>query len=536
MTTGMRSAVRSILNLERQRRLLGRRPLFLLWLAGGILLILGWQWAIFTAGYAREADSPFLVTASSGIQDEARFVYFYRFLGLIPVATERPAAQLDYSRDGALNELAEHGSSLRTEVMHTSRYGDLGKVWLFLPDVLLRGFRPQLSVKPANAIAFVLALICVYASACAAGQPVFGLALVLLIGSSPFQVGEVYARDNVFGWPIITLLIAAAINLPLILGTGPRGWKWAAPLMTAFLMGTVRQIRSEPALVCGAVGFVYLWLPKQTWRVRIGLAALLAAAFVAASAGWSAYFTSKFKQADQVVARSGGAVFKGPRSIYHMVWHPIWCGLSDFGAERGYRWDDRAAARYALPILKDRYGIEGVELRGNEWVSAAFWDREHHYYVTPYELPHYNDVLREKVADDVRSHPAWFAGILAKRVWRILTETSPARLAMGRHWMPVPIYGLMLLPVIAVLIWAGSAGPLLVLALSASTSMTAFLVYSGRNTTMYSAYHLVMGALMAAWVIEAVLYWRDRRAGDAALSVSATDTRRSTTAGATQSG
>ena len=530
MAGDLRTKICGVLNMERQGRLVQSRRGFFVWLFGGLLLIGCSQGAIYKSSYGVQRDAPYQITASSGLQDESRFVYFYHFLGYYPVATMRADALLEPTRAGAQRELAQHGASLRTEIGHTTRYGDLGKVWLYFPDLMLRGYRGDLSARPASVIAFVLALMLVYTSACLARLPIFGLALVLAVGSNPFQISEVYMRDNVFGWPIIALLLVLAVNLPLIAGNSRTGWRWAAPLLTALLMATVRQLRSEPALILGAVGVVYLFLPGLRWRTRVGLTILLLAGFIGVSAAWTAYFLHKIRQADEVTARHGSRPYPGPRDLHHMVWHPIWCGLGDFGDAKGYVWDDRAAARFALPILRSRGAIDGLELKGKNYNFNAYWDQERHYYRTPYEVPGYNDVIREKVIGDITSHPIWYAGILAKRSLRVLTDTSPVRLTLGSYWIPLPIYGWMLLPAVGILIWARSFKPLLLIAVAASTSLTALIVYSGGNITMYSSYHLVLAALLIAWGGEVWLGRRGEAAAGHAIS-SATDKRQNNIAG-----
>ena len=65
----------------------------------------------------------------------------------------------------------------------------------------------------------------------------------------------------------------------------------------------------------------------------------------------------------------------------------------------------------------------------SSWREA--WDAAGKYYRTPYELPHYEEVIRDKVLGDIRRDPVWYLGILWKRAGRILTETSPVRLAAG---------------------------------------------------------------------------------------------------------
>jgi hypothetical protein len=499
-------------------RRLGNRPrVRTAFLLTGLCLIPLWQAVNYLN--VRHLDPGLGVTCSSGIQGEARFAYFLHYLNLYPVTTVKPLEsyrdKLDgaplYSRAGARRLLAKYPGDLVTEHGHTTRYGDHGKTWLYLLFAWLRGTAEDPSCIPLNALAFVLALELVFLAFWYIRQPVWGAVLTVLAGSNPFQLFEVYGRDNIFGWPITACLFVLALCLPLLAGRKlPRLALLSIPVAAGLLLATVRQVRTEPALPVLAAAFACLAAARLRLRTRLGLLLLLGVSFWGGSRGWQAFFHHKIREADRLVGRVGGHPYPGPRDHYHMYWHPIFCGLGDFDTKYGYAWDDRAAAKYALPVLKRDYGVD-VPVYDGGWIYRnAFWDADRIYYKTPYELPHYQDVLRDKVLHDVRGDPLWYANILAHRLYHLVKDTTPVRAQVGR-WtafsvsLPPVAAGLLGLVVVAVLVMARQRLWLKVLCLTLPTSLLALLVYAKGNACHYSCYHLVVAAIVITWGLEAGL-------------------------------
>jgi hypothetical protein len=288
---------------------------------------------------------------------------------------------------------------------------------------------------------------------------------------------------------------------------------WSVPIVTGVLLGTVRQVRSEPVLIVAAAVFAYLSFPRTAWRHRIVLVALLVAALGVTSWAWRQFFDWKFAQAQQIVAGAGGHPYPGPRDRYHHVWHPIWCGLGDFDTKYGYRWDDRAAAAYARPILRRMYGADLPTQRAEAYrYEDAFWDAAGKYYKVPQEMPGYDAVVREKVLHDISRDPVWYAGILGRRVWRVLSVTTPVRLTAGPVALKVPMHGavvpVMLIALLLARCWLLAKLVIFLVPLS----LSAVVVYSDRGMTYYSGYHLMAAAIFSVAVLEGLAWvWRRRR-------------------------
>jgi hypothetical protein len=268
-------------------------------------------------------------------------------------------------------------------------------------------------------------------------------------------------------------------------------------------------------VLAGAVTLAIAAAGVITWRTRVlTIAALIASTWLGVRA-WDAYFDRKFEQAAQTVAAAGGHVLNNRADHYHVFWHPIWCGLGDFDTTHGHAWDDAAAIAYAQPVINARYhqelpwwwGVKGKDQ--GERTADDYLDGARLYYRLPYLEPHYDEVLREKVLTDIRQDPSWFAGILARRIVRVFSETTRPQISFSTtRTLPLPFAAVLVLPLALAGVWARRWTDLKILAFSFATSLPALLVYSGRGMTYYSVYHLCALALVAGMVL-------DRKTADA---------------------
>ncbi|MFP4056583.1 MAG: hypothetical protein ACLF0G_06920 [Candidatus Brocadiia bacterium] len=492
------------------------RALLLLLCCYAILL---WQYTF--AATAPRLDDSYRLTASTGLHQESRFVYFLYYLGLFPVATE--LEEVAYSREGAERILEEHGESLVMEVGHTIRMGEPGKAFLYLPGAWMRGSPAFLSVRVAHAMAFALALVALFGAFWAVGRPLLGAVLVALLGSNPFQLYEVYGNENVFGWPITAGIAVLALYVPLLGRRPGRGWRWAAPVLAGALLGTLAHVRSEALVLLVSAGACSLALSRTRWRVRLATAGLLVLSFAACRGAWGTWFDGKFAQALRRVEAAGGHPYTGPRESGHVLWHPIWCGLGDFDDRHGYSWNDAEAYAYAARVLPEKYGVEVPE----DWLlGEATWDEAGRYYKIPSELPRYGQALRDKVLGDVARDPAWYLGILARRLWRVLGQTTPARLSLGAWHAGLPVHGLVFVPLVGIAVWRRRWFGLKLGCFLLPLSATALLVYSGGGTPYYSCYHIVAAAVLAGWLGEWARNRLWRRRGAPRLGAAETEASR----------
>ncbi|GEM_PF-869721 len=484
----------------------------------GLLLIGVWQNSF--ARSHEKLDRNYALRASSGIHQQTRLLYFLYFKGLFPVATEVPDEDLEKSLAGADSEIAENGDKLLTEVGHSTRYGELGKTYLYLPSIWRNGWDEEPNMRVASGTAFAVALMGLFLAFWLIRRPVLGTFLVIFIGSNPFQLFEIYGRqhvptfwfpdghDNIFCWVIITATAVLALNLPLFSSGQRKLYRWCAPVLTGILVATIGTLRSEPVALVGTAAFCYLFVAhKRSWPVRIGMLVVLLAAFSLTSRSWGSFFKGKIKAAEQVVEEAGGHVYPGPRDINHLFWHPIWVGLADF--DLGTDWKDHKSSDFALPILKEQYDIEIPKIvvqKGTTFERAYKpWDEAGKFYRQAHELDHFGDVLRDDLIERIKKDPLWYPGILFRRSKRVLSESTPIRLAWGTSGITIPFSGWLVLPFLGLLVWCRSWVPLATILVLAGTSATAVAVFSGGNTAFYSTFHIAAMAAICSCAVEAIL-------------------------------
>ena len=484
----------------------------------GLLSLFVWQRTFYRHRFPEGTlHTRYALRASGGVLGwQPEFVYFLYYLNLFPVATLTDQ-RLPMSREGAQRIFDTQGHTLVMDRFWTIRYGDLLKTYLYLPHAYLYGTptrRPNMTT--GNAIAWSVALLALYVAFWKQGHPLLGAILAVLLGSNPFQVTEVYSRNNVFGWVITTGVLMLALHLPLMTDRRPSlVYSGLVAVVSGLFLSSVRQIRTEPALIGVSLVLVYLTARTLRPRARVALVALCALSFWVGSGAWSAYFDGKFRETYVKVKAAGGHPYDGPRHLHHFVWHAIWCGLGDFDARYGYEWNDLKGMKYALPIMKDRgFVATGYPPLGPQPYDSltlrVYWDRGRKYARTPFEVPEYIAVIREKVVHDITHDPLWYATIVGKRVWRLLTRTTPPSLALGDGRLlslpPSALWGFLPLAAALLALRARSAFLLKVLLFLAPLATTAVVIYSGEGTVYYSVLHLVAFAVCLAWGVEAILH------------------------------
>ena len=482
-------------------------------LLGGLAAIVLWQSVFYRHGDPETTlASSYRLTASTGVQPwQPEFVYFLYYLNLYPVVSVSNEP-LEYSVEGARRLIAERGETLAMDRYWTVRYGELAKTYLYLPHAWLKGRPVKLRMLPASALGFTVALAALFAAFWYVGETILGAILVVLMGSNPFQVNEVYANNNLFGWPISITLLMLALHVPLLYE------RWRRPaavialaMASGLLLGTFRQIRTEPVLVAGALCLIYLTATRFRLWQRAAFILLLGAGFSSTATGWSGFFESKYREAWTAVKAAGGHTFDGTRQRHHFFWHALWCGLGDFDRKYGYEWSDVKAFSYAWPILQQRgFVARGFPLTAPDeccdpLTLGVYWDEGRKYARTPQELPEYIEIIREKVLRDIRSDPLWYASILLKRLHRVIAESTPPSLAVGNGWsVSLPgraIWGWLSIGVGLVLLWRADWRSLKLLAFTLPLAATAVLIYSDHGVTLYSVAHLVAFAILlrSAW-------------------------------------
>jgi hypothetical protein len=468
-------------------------------LLAGWALIVGWQ--VLFAQAAPKLDTKYGNHHAIGMTNDREFLFFLRHLGLYPLKSRAPI-RAD-TKEEAQRLLREHPDQLVMEEGHAFRMGERGQIYVYLPDSILRGTSLAASPVTGNGGAFTLALCALFAAFWWDRRPLLGALLVAVIGSDPFQLNEAYQRPNVFSWAITATTFLLAAHVPLLRGRLTPRLTWIVPIASGIFLAGVRTLRSEPLPLAASVVAVYLFaLPALPRARRLVMSATFVAALVLAGQGWNAYFKHKFDQAAAAVTAAGGTPYTGPFVLYHPIWHNLSLGLSDFDRKHGWTWNDKQAYRYGVEGLRNQYHMEVPPFAPNGFFLQSSYDGHGRYPVLTEELPHYYDVIRDRVVGEIVHDPGWYLGILVRRVGRILTETVPFQLGLGRQAIRLPWSFLPVLPLIALCLATRRRflSALLLFALPLST--TPLLVFSGLGATHSQIAHLVGAALLLAAVLQ----------------------------------
>jgi hypothetical protein len=410
------------------------------------------EWQSMIAARPTTIDPKYGQFSMSGAYHTDKFVYFEYYLGLFPVTSELfikkirtpggPGGNLaipegileipdaDFSEQAAKDLVAQEGQSLLMDFNAAIMNGARLKTFLYLPNAIWTGTAKNPSYELVNSFFFRVVLIAVFLFLWRARYRVLAVIAVLLLGSYPFQLVEVYTRtDSIFGWLITSCLGLLALNGPILLGKNVPRRGVAAAILSGIWLGTMLQVRFEIVTLALGPLLVYLVHPTFVPRFKIVLAGLLIGTTLATQLAWNAYLERKYNQAIQVVRSAGGHPYEGPRRDVHVFWHAIWCGLGDFDNKYGYQWNDLAAYAYAEPILEKKYHLKIPER--DSYYYLEYWDAAGKYPKKPEHFPEYNQVIRDKVLSDIAHDPRWYLTILVKRIRQVLTEVPPLQVHLG---------------------------------------------------------------------------------------------------------
>jgi hypothetical protein len=434
--------------------------------------------------------------ASGFSHDKAhRFHYFHYYLGHFPLATLRE--ELNYSEEGARRELQEHGADLVMEHQHWSRLGESARIYAYLPHAWLTGSAKAPSIRLFNLLWFLAGSLVLYIGFSRAGLQVEGTVLVLLVNLTPFFWHEVHSRENIFGLMASLFMLVLGLNAGAITGARPGLRGIAGVVLSALAIAFCVEVRNELVSVVLAL-VLLLALAPRPWWYRAATVLLTVLLFQGGRGLLRAHFDAQWRETTALVRAHGGHVYTGPRIPGHKFWHPMFCGLGDFGTDHGYAWDDRVAYAFAVPILNERLGMR-ISYSGKLHTDDHY-DAAGIYYIKFDEIEAYEDLMRERVLGDIRAHPFWYAGILVRRALRALTTT-----------LPLPMAGWAVLPAL----WLASRRRrydlLRLLVVSLPLSTTALLIYSGDGATYTSLFpYMALVTLLSLW-------WARRAAGLAAM-------------------
>lgn len=451
-----------------------------------------------------------------------KFFYFFYYLGLYPVTTEYE--NLDYSREGATRFLEEKGSMLTMKYLHVAEWGDNLRIVLYLPHALLTKTANHPSVLLFNELFFTLALIFLLFSMFYIQKPFLGVLLVLLLGSNPFQLYEVYVNENIFSLQITLMIFLLALNIPLagVEEDSPFPYSYAviASIVSGTILGTFSHVRFELISLVVSCLLVYFFLPAVKASLKVVEGRFLSdfwnfciknkpkfltvffflISYALVNTYWKEYFNYKYKEAYSVIERGGGTTLDNPdlRIVHHTIWHTIFAGLGDFDKKYGYLWSDVTAYNYATPILISR----GVLIPKDIEILSV--------------MPEYNEVIKEKVLSDIGNDLGWYLSIIFNRVRVAVQKATPLSVQLARQaftfQIPEIMFWIMACILVIYLLKKKKWFYLKVIAFSIPVSASIIFMYSGRNGTSVSVFHIffvVVFVYILAEVVRDLVIARD---------------------------
>lgn len=471
---------------------------------GGSLAIVAWQASFVSRSNSLDDRFSNRANIRGYLADVApRFFYFLNYTGKFPVVHLDPLEDGDFHATAAARFL-EGEPRLANELNAFLRTGDHGKILLLYPSAWWRGSPREVSLVEFNFAFATLSLIALFVAFALCQHLLLGSVLTLLLGSHPYQLHSLYAANDVFGYTIVFAALCLALHAPILFARAKPSWLLAIAMVSGVLVASMREIRTEPALVGLAILATYVLAPKLDGRWRVALLATFVSAYAITGVAWSGFWQGKFDDAHRTVAAAGGQTFDGPWNRHHVLWHSLYCGLGDFGRDRGFVWDDRAAYKRAIPLMNQRFGTDYHYRAGPlNYSLDEFYTEARKHRISPETLPEYNAVIRDLFLDAVRKDPFWYGGVLLKRLHVVLSQTAPLRVAFGPWHLGIPFPGYLALVLILGAVALQRWKVLLLIAFALPASLTPLLVYSANGLAYGAAYPAMAFAIGIAGLANA---------------------------------
>ncbi|MBI9067583.1 MAG: hypothetical protein JEZ09_09850 [Salinivirgaceae bacterium] len=416
------------------------------------------------------------------------FFYFQYYKNLFPIFIKKPQ---EYSKKGAENLLKTRGNEAVMEYKHWTRLGENSRIFAYYPSAFLNGSAKNPSLKGFNTIVFILALITLFSGFYFIKKPLHGLILTLLINATPFFHYEVFARENIFALLACTYFLVLGLNINVIYKKHAVYKIVIIAVLSGIIIGFFSEMRAEIKIVTGSLLIIYLFSSTLKFRTKIIISSLLIVSLLGTKKILQNHFNNKFNEAKTIVENHDGHVYNGLRISGHRLWHPIFCGLGDFGSDKGYEWNDMIAYKYATPILKEKYGLS-FDYTGGYHINE-YYDSAKLYYKKFDDFDEYEEVVKNKVITDIKENPLWYAKILIRRINEILSVN-----------IPFNNVGYFIIPLLLILILLKKNDLFLILFSSLPLSATSLLIYSGRGNTYNSIYTYIVLLIIILLLIEAV--------------------------------
>jgi hypothetical protein len=470
-----------------------------------VLLVVAWQATFYF--YQDQIPSPYPIKRVIGIQkrDYQHFSFFYHHFGVFPVAA--PGMKPQGNKADAERFLRENGSSLLTDTRTGGgRFGNYAKLFLFYPELWLKETPTAASTRVFAGIFFTLSLCIFLLAAMRVGHPLFGIFAVLLLGSHPLQLTQVYGVSNNLSLSISCAILLLGLCYRWLKGGAPPSYKdWLVVVIAGLVCGFCRQVRTESSVIILSVAALLLLQTAWPMKRRVALLASLVAVFLGLQNRMDNYFERKFTEANQFVVAHGGVAYPGPRVRQHIFWHPLYVGLGDFDDKYGTEWQDFHNFSYAMPIFKAA-GLD-YTWSGYTYYLDQSYDPTGRYPVFFEDLPLFNQLSKERFFNRVKADPRLYVTILGKRAWRILSQSADISVAFGKWRVGWPLSAFSIFILVALLCWSRQLSVLRMVLFTTPLSLLPFVVYSGDGLAGISIFGALLVAAFAAMLVLKARIW-----------------------------
>ena len=460
-------------------------------IALSIIFIASWQYKILKSSISDDyVGKKFARRDATGLNfpAAASFTYFYYYLNFYPVTTEKE--YLDYSKEHAQKLFDDPRVPLNADNSYYILWGEHGKSLILLFDAFLKQSPQTLTLKNFNYLFFSFALVLLLIFAVICKQAVFGIVLVLFMGSNPFLIYELYGRENIFGLGALAVLFSVALLLPLIFEKKELGKYYLVfvPVLLGLFFGLIAHIRTEYLVVMLSCILVFLFAGSIDFKKKIFMTTIFLLSFVGFTKAVEVYFNRLIERTYTQLHKTGRTTqdMQESRANYHSFWQPFYLGLSDFDNKYGITWSDAAAYKNAEKYLLGKYPEKYKALTNRELWSVQ---RE------------YNEFLRYQTLLLIKTDPLWYLTIIGKRLFKIFNEVVPLGLAVGSDFFKIPFSGWLLLPSMILLCIKKRFNYLMLLLFPLSLSIPIVAIHSAKGITSISVYHMFNAAVIISLII-----------------------------------
>ena len=225
-----------------------------------------------------------------------------------------------------------------------------------------------------------------------AGWTIAGPVFLLLVGLSHYVAENLALPYSTTGFYLLGVLVLALVSVhALAPARGASYWlrllaAGAVFALCALCRGGSLLLLPGFALAVGIAQARQLW----PWRTR-------AVAWLASLALFLTPYAAARVLTTRLVARTQAAHGRAHVPQQHAFWFGLWGGLGDFDRSKGHVWSDLAT-------------WDAIVKAGGTPTTSTTYD------------PANEAILRRVILGEIRDDPAWYASILARRLWSALVQ------------------------------------------------------------------------------------------------------------------